>query len=110
MAKFYGKIGYALLEEVKPGVYKETYTERSYKGDVLAKRYKWQNSDYLNDDFVINNDISIISDAFAINNFGAMRYIRWMNQLFKITSAIVDLDRHRITLSLGGVFNADDTN
>ena len=110
MARFYGKIGYASTEEVKPGVHKEIYTERSYKGDVLTKRYNWQNSDYLNDDLVINNDISIISDNFATNNFGAMRYVRWMDQLFKITSATVDLDRHRITLSLGGIFNADDTN
>lgn len=109
MARFYGKIGYASIEEVKPGVYKEIYNERSYKGDVLAKRYNWQNSDYLNDDLVINNEISIISDAFATDNFGAMRYVRWMNQLFKITSATIDTDRHRITLSLGGIFNADDT-
>ena len=110
MARFYGKIGFAITKETKPGVFKDSYTERNYKGDVLNKRYNWQNTDYLNDDLVINNEISIISDAFATSNFGAMRYVQWMDQLFKITSATIDLDRHRITLSLGGIFNADNTN
>ena len=109
MARFYGKIGFAVMEETKPGIYRETYTERSYKGDVLNRRYRWQDTDHFNEDISVTNEISIIADNFANTNIGTMRYVRWLNQVFEIESATIDLDRHRITLSLGGIFNVEDT-
>ena len=33
MAKFYGIIGYAITEEIKPGVWTERIIERMYYGD-----------------------------------------------------------------------------
>lgn len=105
MARFYGVIGFAITEETRPGIYSEIYQERPYKGDVVRHTRRWDPTEYLNDDLVINNDISIVSDSFANSHFGVMRYVRWMDQTFEITSATIDVDRHRITLSLGGVFN-----
>lgn len=110
MARFYGQIGFAVTEETRPGIFEETYVERSYKGDVTRKTRSWDHGDYLNDDLNIKNEISIIADGFANTNFGVMRYVRWMNQTFDITSATIDTDRHRITLSLGGVFIVPDEN
>ncbi len=109
MARFYGKIGFEITTETRPGVFKEHYEERSYKGDVIKNSRRWDSSDKLNDDLIISNDISIISDSFANANFGVMRYVRWMNQVFEITSASIDVERHRITLSLGGVFNVPNS-
>ena len=105
MARFYGDIGFAITEETRPGIFKETYVERKYKGDVLKSSRRWNQSEYLNDDLDIMNDISIIADKFANSHFGVMRYVRFMEQTFEITSATVDTERHRITLSLGGVFH-----
>lgn len=109
MARFYGAVGFAESTEVRPGIYKEYYMERSYKGDVIKSNRRWTSSEYLNDKFEITNDISIIADTFANHHVGVMRYVRWMNQAFEITSAMVDVERHRIILSLGGVFNVPET-
>ena len=35
MAKFYGKIGYAVRMEIRPGVSDDEITEREYFGDLL---------------------------------------------------------------------------
>ena len=109
MARFYGDIGFAITEETRPGIFKEKYIERKYKGDVLKSSRRWNQSEYLNDDLDIMNDISIIADKFANSNFGVMRYVRFMEQTFEITSATVDTERHRITLSLGGVFHVPNS-
>lgn len=108
MARFYGSIGFAVMEETRPGIYEEVYKERLYKGDVVRRSRRWEATDTLNDDLSINNDISIISDTFAKANFGVMRYVHWMNQYFEIVSATIDVERHRINLSLGGIFNVPD--
>lgn len=108
MPRFSGRIGFAMIEETRPSIYEEVYKERSYKGDVLRKSRQWNASEHLNDDISITNELSIIADSFAIMNLGVMRYVYWLNQYFKIESASIDIERHRITLSLGGVFNVPD--
>jgi hypothetical protein len=108
MARFYGNIGFAINEEVRPGIYKEIYEEFPYKGDVLRNTRRWEATEHLNDDISISNDISIIADTFAKEHFGVMRYVHWMKQYFEIVSATIDTERHRITLSLGGIFNVPD--
>ena len=108
MARFYGSVGFSVTKETRPGIFEETYIEKKYKGDVVRNTRRWDQTEYLNDDITINNDISIIADGFAISHFGVMRYVRWMHQTFEITSATIDVDTHRITLSIGGVFNVPD--
>lgn len=105
MARFHGKVGFARQVESKPGIFTEIYVERPYKGDVIRNTRRWDQTDYLNDEVKINNDISIIADSFANRHFGYMRYVRWMDQVFEIASATIDVERHRITLNLGGIFN-----
>lgn len=109
MARFYGAVGFEILEETRPGIYTPTYRERNYKGDVVKSNRKWSPSESVNDNLDINNDISIISDSFALSNFGVMRYVRWMEQVFSIKSAMIDTERHRITLNLGGIFNVSNS-
>lgn len=110
MARFVGTVGFAMIEETRPSIYEEVYRERLYKGDLIRKSRQWSPSEHLNDDIQIANDISIIADSFAVMNLGVMRYVHWMDQYFEISSAAIDNDRHRITLSLGGVFNVQDSN
>lgn len=105
MAKFYGAIGYAETSETSPGVWTEVITERNYSGDVLKISRRWQAGENLNDDLTVNNEISIVADPFAYQNFHTMRYIKWMGASWKIVK--IDVQRPRLVLSIGGVYNGN---
>ena len=103
MAKFFGAIGYAVTSETKPGVYEEQIIEREYFGDVNRNIRKLENSEHLNDDINVSNELSIVSDPFANENFYSMRYAEFMGTKWKITS--VEVKYPRLILTLGGVYN-----
>ncbi len=103
MAKFYGKVGYLSTEETSPDVYSEVLTERLYKGDVLRNQKRYQASEGLNDDVIVNNSISIVADSYAYENAFAIKYVQWMGVLWKVIS--IEIQRPRIILSLGGKYN-----
>lgn len=103
MAKFYGKIGYASTVETKPGVYEEQIVERSYYGDLIRNTRRLQSADKVNDDINISNEISIVADPYATNNFHTMRYAVFMGTKWKISN--VEVSYPRLVLTLGGVYN-----
>lgn len=103
MAKFYGVIGYVELKETYTDVWQEVVTERKYSGDVIENTRKWVGSEYLNDNLVINNRISIVADPYAVQNFHAIRYAEWMGAKWKVTN--VKVAYPRLILDLGGVYN-----
>lgn len=103
MAKFYGKIGYASTVETKPGVYEEQIVERSYYGDLIHNTRRLQSADKVNDDINISNEISIVADPYATNNFHTMRYAVFMGTKWKVSN--VEVSYPRLILTLGGVYN-----
>lgn len=103
MNKFYGKIGYAISEETVPGVWVERMVERSYYGDVIRNIRRLQSSENLNDDINVSNEISIVADAFANQNFHSMRYVEYMGTKWKVSS--IEVKYPRLILSIGGVYN-----
>lgn len=104
MAKFYGVIGYAESVETSPGIWTDQITERTYSGDLGRNSSRWAtSSDSVNDNLTINNQISIIADPFAYQNFHSMKYVEYMGTKWKITS--VDPQYPRLILSVGGVYN-----
>ena len=103
MAKFYGKTGYAETLKTAPGVYADEITEREYFGDLIRNTRRLQSSDKVNDDINISNEISIVSDPFAIQNFHSMRYVEFMGAKWKITN--VEVQYPRLILTIGGVYN-----
>lgn len=103
MAKFYGKIGYANTVETKPGVYEEQIVERSYYGNLIRNSRRLQSADQVNDDINISNEISIVADPYATNNFHTMRYAVFMGTKWKISN--VEVSYPRLILTLGGVYN-----
>lgn len=106
MAKWFGVIGYAVAEETSPGVWEEKIVKREYFGDLNRINRRLQpSSEKLNDDIDISNEISIVSDPFAMQNFHSMRYAEFMGTKWKITS--VEVQYPRLNLSLGGVYNGD---
>ena len=103
MAKYYGVIGYAETVETAPGVYEEQITERNYYGELVRNTRRLQTSDQVNDNINIANEISIITDPFATQNFHAMRYIEFMGAKWKITN--VEVKYPRLVLTIGGLYN-----
>lgn len=105
MAKFYGPIGYAVTEETTPGVWEEKITERIYYGELVRNTKKLQTADQLNDNINVANEISILADPFASENFHRMKYVRFMGAKWKITS--VEVQYPRLRLTVGGVYNGE---
>ncbi len=105
MAKFYGSIGYAVTEETTPGVWEERITERVYYGDLTRNTRKLQSTEQLNENVNISNEISIIADPFAYENFHLMKYVEFMGAKWKIIS--VEVQYPRLILTIGGVYNGE---
>lgn len=102
MAKFFGEIGYVTLVESSPGVWTEEVTKRHYYGDIIRNTRRLQSTSQLNDDINVANEISIIADPFANENFHAMRYVEFMGAKWKIST--VEVQYPRLILTLGGVY------
>lgn len=103
MAKFYGKIGYAISIEDSPGIWKNTYKERSYQGDLNSVFNRYDTSKNVIDDFKITNEISIVADSFAYENLGKIRYVVFRGEKWKVNS--VEEAFPRLVLRIGGLFN-----
>ena len=103
MAKWYGAIGYAETVEVRPGVKEEQITELNYFGDLVRNTRRLMSTDQLNDNINVANEISILADPFAEQNFHNMRYVEFMGAKWKISN--VDVQRPRLILTLGGLYN-----
>lgn len=103
MAKFYGKIGYGETKEVKPGVWDEVITERLYFGDVNKISRRLRTDDKVIDNINISNEISILADPFAYENFSTIKYVEYMGAKWKVTN--VEVKFPRLTLVTGGIYN-----
>ena len=107
MAKWFGTIGYAETVErpENSGIWVETITERSYYGDVIRNSRRLESAGQVNDNVVVSNQISIVADPFANQNFHAMRYAEFMGTKWKITN--VEVQYPRLLLTLGVKYNAE---
>jgi len=103
MAKFYGVIGYADIQETSLGVHEEVLVRRRAYGDVLRNNRKLENGEGLNDDLTLNNQISILADAYAGQHFFSIRYVEWMGAKWKVIN--VEVQPPRLILTIGGVYN-----
>lgn len=101
MAKFSGKIGFAFDVETEPGIWEQKIVERTYFGDLVRFYRSSTGIDKVNEDITINNQISIVADAYANDNCFAMLYVEFMGAKWKITN--VDVQPPRLILTLGGM-------
>lgn len=103
MAKFYGAVGYAKMIETSLGVWEDTIVEHNYYGDLVRNTRKLQNSGYVNDNINISNDISIIADPYAYENFHNIKYVVFMGTKWKVSN--IEVQYPRLILSIGDVYN-----
>ena len=106
--KFVGKIGFWVDEmETAPGVWRGCIIERRYVGEVLSSKRIFQSAgEKQNDEFKVNNRISILSDLYMRNNWASIRYVIWNGAKLKVTS--VTMGYPRIILEMGGIYNGED--
>ncbi len=107
MAKYYGMIGFAETVETSPGIWKERIKEYPYYGDLVRSSRRLEQSNKVNDDVNLSNDISIVADPFARENFHAMRYVTYLGTKWKVTN--VDVQYPRLVLSTGGIYHENKT-
>lgn len=103
MAKFYGVIGFRETVETAPGVWTPQIKERTYSGDSIRTRRRLQSGGQVNDDISITNDISIISDPYAKENYLSILYVEFMGAKWKVSD--VEVQYPRLILTLGGLYN-----
>lgn len=102
MAKFYGTVGFVKTVESAPGVWTEQVVERKYYGNVISRARSLQGSG-VNDNINISDEISIVADPFANENYFAIRFVEYMGTKWKLQSISVQFPR--LNLSLGGLYN-----
>lgn len=105
MAKFCGKIGFIVNEEIPKdsGIWRPVEKTRVYKGDEITNTSFWDTSNNVNDDFSIKNQISIVADSFAYEHIGCMKFIEYLGSRWKIST--INVKRPRIILTIGGLYN-----
>ena len=108
MGKWYGLIGFCETTEIKPGIWKEQITERPYFGDLIRNSRRLQSVNQVNDNVNIANEISIVADPFAYQNFHSMRWIEYMGTKWKVSN--IDVQYPRLILTVGGVYNGQQSN
>lgn len=106
MAKFSGNVGYIKSVQTEPGVWENKVIEKLYYGDLVKNTSRYVNSESTNDDININNNISIVADPFACENFQHMRYVVFMNNKWKISN--VEVAYPRLILTIGGLYHGEE--
>lgn len=107
MGKYFGNIGFFLTEETSAGIWEEHIVERSYYGDLVRNttRKFEATSQQVNPNIVISNNISIVADPFANENFAYIKYAEFMGTRWIVDS--VEIQYPRLILNLGGVYNGE---
>ena len=106
MARYYGRIGFLKAEtesDNRPSRYIPQIEERYYGGLLLKNYASQQSSEKPVDDVSLNNDISIVADEYALNNFSSMKYVEFMGTLWEVKS--VSVKHPRLHISFGGVYH-----
>ena len=103
MAKWYGKIGYAVTKETEAGLWENVIEEHEYFGDITSDRRRRQSYDKVNDELTLSSVISIVADSFAYDNCSNIAYVEVMGTEWKVSD--IEIQSPRLILTLGGVYN-----
>lgn len=102
MTRFFGKVGYSHPVRSN-GVVEDVITEHSYAGDELRNTRYFAQGDTVLGKVTFQTRISVIADAFALENYRDIVYVNWEGTLWIVES--VTTERPRLILLLGGKYN-----
>lgn len=107
MSKFYGKIGFVKDEETAPGVWMPSQTiERQYYGDMIRLDRRWDQPTSVNDHLELSEEISIVADAYILDNLSYIKYVEVLGAKWKVKTITPAYPRIRLTL--GGEYNGSN--
>lgn len=101
--RFFGEVGYGVAVKKAPGVHEDVITERSYYGNVDQNTVAARTGQSVLAESSFQASISVVADAYALENYTAIKYIRWNGTLWTVTSVAVQ--RPRLVLMLGEVYH-----
>lgn len=105
MAKKGFVIGYAQDVEDPGGVWNKEITERTLKGDLIRTSARHTTSDSVNGTLSLANTVSVVADAYAMQHYSAITYIKFDGDAWTVTN--VSVERPRLTLRMGEVYNGE---
>lgn len=107
--KFSGKAGFRIDDvETEPGIYEPKVVVKPIKGSVVSNHYQHQNSDKSTIDNVrITNQLSIVANQFLNEHISNLMYVEFQGVKWKVES--FDIRPPRVVVSLGGVYNEQQT-
>lgn len=103
MAKYSGKVGFGEEVETRPGVWEKVIIEKIYFGEVDRNIRSNALGEQVNEDLSVNNQISIVADAYASEHFFAIKYVEWAGKRWTVPT--VEVRRPRLILQIGEVYN-----
>lgn len=103
MARFCGEVGFAESRETRPGVWEDAPVERRYYGDISRASNRPVTNDTIITGVSFNNSITIVADAYALNNFSTIRYVKYRGTAWRVT--YVEIKHPRLQIEFGGVYN-----
>ena len=106
MSKFYGTVGFVKTVETKPGIWEEQVEEKGYYGDLIRNIGRYNGSNKVNADFTLNNQISIVTDPYALENLQFIKFVRFLGTAWVVSS--IDVEYPRLVLSLGDIYNEEE--
>lgn len=102
--RFFDAIGFGFSQEVRRDVWEDVITENKYYGEVRQNTQTMSVSGSVLTERTFNTTISVVADSFALENYTAIKYVRWAGSLWTVTSVKSDL-RPRLILTLGEKYN-----
>lgn len=103
MARISVIVGYGSQVETVPGVWSNTFVEKTLYGDLNKNTRRLENSNQLNNNINITNELSLVADAYAIQNFMFIKYV--IINGIKWCVKDVTVNHPRLILGIGNLYN-----
>jgi len=100
--RFSGEIGFGFPAEKSKGVWEDQITEHIYRGDVTQNTQTMSLGDNILTENAFQTTISVVADAYALENWQAIKYVKWAGSLWTVRS--VQTRRPRLILMIGEVY------
>lgn len=106
--RFAGTIGFVKTVEEEGSVWKEVVTEKQKKGYYVRDARRWDKPTEVNNNLTISDEIEIVADSYMLENFAFIKYVIIKGVKWQVSYIDISM-RPRIRLTLGGVYNGDET-
>ena len=102
MSRFSGKLGFVMTNETEEGVWLENFVELQVKGTIRSLYVRNDNSESVNNNLRLTNEISILMDTKINTYIETLKYVVWKGSKWEVQS--IGVNYPRLTINLGGLY------